>query len=104
MTICLPGSNLTALDYDIYNILQRDMMVDGGLRPVKEEDVIEVRRKAGRAVAAVLRYLELAEVSEEEIEAVAYANGSEEILPRTGRPISQPARKCSNARSQDSTW
>lgn len=76
------GSNFDALDYDIYNILQRDMMVDGGLRPVKEEDVIEVRRKAGRAVAAVLRYLELAEVSEEEVEAVAYANGSEEILPR----------------------
>ena len=35
------GSNFDALDYDIYNILQRDMMVDGGLRPVKEEDVIE---------------------------------------------------------------
>ena len=40
------GSNFDAEDFDDYNVLQRDMQVDGGLRPVTEEDVIRVRREA----------------------------------------------------------
>ena len=42
--------NFDAEDFDDYNVLQRDMQVDGGLRPVSEEDVINVRRKAAKAV------------------------------------------------------
>ncbi len=37
------GSNFDAEDFDDYNVLQRDMQVDGGLRPVTEEEVIYVR-------------------------------------------------------------
>ena len=33
------GSNFDAEDFDDYNILQRDLMVDGGLRPVSEEEI-----------------------------------------------------------------
>ena len=44
------GSNFDAEDFDDYNVLQRDMQVDGGLRPVTEEEVIHVRNKAARAV------------------------------------------------------
>ncbi len=40
------GSNFDAEDFDDYNVLQRDMQVDGGLRPVTEEEVIRVRREA----------------------------------------------------------
>ncbi|EJK6532405.1 propanediol dehydratase, partial [Listeria monocytogenes] len=37
------GSNFDADDFDDYNILQRDLKVDGGLTPVTEEEVVAVR-------------------------------------------------------------
>jgi propanediol dehydratase large subunit len=76
------GSNFDAEDFDDYNVIQRDMQVDGGLKPVTEEDVIRVRRKAGQAVQAVFRYLNLAEVTDEQVEAVTYAHGSKDTLNR----------------------
>jgi propanediol dehydratase large subunit len=47
------GSNEDAEDFDDYNVIQRDLKVDGGLRPVREEDVIAIRNKAARALQAV---------------------------------------------------
>lgn len=76
------GSNFDAEDFDDYNVLQRDMQVDGGLRPVTEEEVIQVRRKAGKAVQAVFKQLGLTPVSDEQVEAVTYAHGSKDTLPR----------------------
>ena len=76
------GSNFDAEDFDDYNVLQRDMQVDGGLRPVTEEEVIQVRNKAGRAVQAVFRQLGLTPISDEQVEAVTYAHGSRDTLPR----------------------
>ncbi|WP_343248862.1 propanediol/glycerol family dehydratase large subunit [Diplocloster hominis] len=76
------GSNFDAEDFDDYNVLQRDMQVDGGLRPVKEEEVIAVRNKAARAVQAVFRYLGLTEITDEQVEAVTYAHGSKDTLSR----------------------
>ena len=76
------GSNFDAEDFDDYNVLQRDMQVDGGLRPVTEEEVIRVRRTAGKAVQAVFKYLGLTEVTDEQVEAVTYAHGSKDTLKR----------------------
>ncbi|MBQ7727279.1 MAG: propanediol/glycerol family dehydratase large subunit [Clostridia bacterium] len=76
------GSNFDAEDFDDYNVLQRDMQVDGGLRPVKEEEVIEVRRKAAKAVQAVFKYLGLTEITDEQVEKVVYAHGSHDTLNR----------------------
>lgn len=76
------GSNFDAEDFDDYNVLQRDMQVDGGLKPVTEEEVIRVRMKAGKAVQAVFRQLGLSPISDEQVEAVAYAHGSKDTLPR----------------------
>ena len=76
------GSNFDAEDFDDYNVLQRDMQVDGGLRPVTEEEVIRVRREAGEAVQAVFKYLGLTEVTDEQVEAVTYAHGSHDTLKR----------------------
>ncbi|MCC8017320.1 MAG: propanediol/glycerol family dehydratase large subunit, partial [Lachnospiraceae bacterium] len=76
------GSNFDAEDFDDYNVMQRDMQVDGGLRPVTEEDVIRVRRRAAKAVQAVFSYLNLAEVTDEQVEAVTYAHGSRDTLDR----------------------
>ena len=68
------GSNFDAEDFDDYNVLQRDMQVDGGLRPVTEEDVIRVRHEAGKAVQAVFKYLGLTEVTDEQVEQSVQAN------------------------------
>lgn len=76
------GSNFDAEDFDDYNVLQRDMQVDGGLRPVTEEEVIRVRNKAARAVQAVFRILGLSPVTDEQVEAVTYAHGSKDTPPR----------------------
>ncbi|WP_434654771.1 propanediol/glycerol family dehydratase large subunit [Thermoanaerobacterium thermosaccharolyticum] len=76
------GSNFDAEDFDDYNVLQRDLMVDGGLRPVKEEDVIKVRRKAAKALQDVFRELNLGVVTDDEVEAAAYAHGSKDMPER----------------------
>ena len=76
------GSNFDAEDFDDYNVLQRDMQVDGGLRPVTEEKVIYVRNKAARAVQAVFTQLGLSPVTDAQVEAVTYAHGSKDTLDR----------------------
>ena len=76
------GSNFDAEDFDDYNVLQRDLKVDGGLKPVKEEDVIRVRNKAARAMQAIFLELGFPEVTDEEVEAITYAHGSKDVLDR----------------------
>jgi propanediol dehydratase large subunit/glycerol dehydratase large subunit len=76
------GSNFDAEDYDDYLVLQRDLMVDGGLRPVREEDVVKVRNKAARALQAVFRGLDLPPITDEEVEAATYAHGSADMPKR----------------------
>lgn len=76
------GSNFDADDFDDYNVLQRDLKVDGGLRPVKEEDVVKVRLKAAKVIQDLFKELDLSEVTDEEVIAVAYAHGSNDVLDR----------------------
>jgi propanediol dehydratase large subunit len=76
------GSNFDAEDYDDYLVLQRDLMVDGGLRPVSEEEVIAIRNKAARALQAVFKELGLPPITDEEVEAATYAHGSKDMPPR----------------------
>lgn len=76
------GSNFDIDDMDDYLILQRDLMVDGGVRPVKEDDVIALRNRAARAVQAVFKELGLPEITDEEVEAATYAHGSNDMPPR----------------------
>ena len=76
------GSNFDAEDFDDYNILQRDLMVDGGLRPVSEAETIAIRNKAARAVQAVFRELGLPPVTDEEVTAATYAHGSKDMPSR----------------------
>ncbi|MCU6746178.1 MULTISPECIES: propanediol/glycerol family dehydratase large subunit [Lachnospiraceae] len=76
------GSNFDAEDFDDYNVLQRDMQVDGGLRPVTEKEVIHVRNRAAKAVQAVFQNLGLSPVTNEQVEAVTYAHGSKDTPAR----------------------
>ncbi|MCP8051024.1 propanediol/glycerol family dehydratase large subunit [Listeria monocytogenes] len=76
------GSNFDADDFDDYNILQRDLKVDGGLTPVTEEEVVAVRNKAARVIQAVFDKLGLPEVTDTEVEAATYARGSKDMPER----------------------
>lgn len=76
------GSNFDAEDFDDYNVLQRDLKVDGGLRPVKEEDVLRVRNKAAKVMQVLFKELNLGTITDEEVEAITYAHGSKDILDR----------------------
>lgn len=76
------GSNFDAEDFDDYNILQRDLMVDGGLRPVNEDETIAIRNKAARAIQAVFKELKFPTITDEEVEAATYAHGSKDMPER----------------------
>ena len=73
------GSNFDAEDFDDYHILQRDLKVDGGLRPVTEEAVHAVRLRAAKAMQAVFDRLGFPPVSDEEVEQNVLANGSKDV-------------------------
>lgn len=76
------GSNFDAEDFDDYNVLQRDLKVDGGLKPVTEDQVVKVRNKAAKVLQSVFRELGLPVITDEEVEAATYANGSKDMPDR----------------------
>jgi propanediol dehydratase large subunit len=76
------GSNEDAEDFDDYNVIQRDLKVDGGLRPVREEEVVAVRNKAARAMQAVFAGLGFPVITDEEVTAATYAHGSKDMPER----------------------
>jgi propanediol dehydratase large subunit len=73
------GSNLDPEDYDDWNVIQRDLQVDGALRHVPEAGILAARNKAARALQGVFAYLELPPITDKEIEAVTYSHGSNEL-------------------------
>lgn len=76
------GSNWDADDYDDWNIIQRDLKIDAGLHPVREEEVVRVRNKAAKAVQALFKGLNLPEITDAEVEAATYAHGSKDMPDR----------------------
>jgi len=76
------GSNWDCDDYDDQMVLQRDLKVDGGLRPVAEADAIAIRNKAARALQVVFDELGLPKITDEEVDAATYAHGSKDMPAR----------------------
>ncbi|AOT72709.1 propanediol/glycerol family dehydratase large subunit [Geosporobacter ferrireducens] len=76
------GSNVDAEDFDDFNAIQRDLKVDGGLRPVSEDEVIAIRNKAARALQAVFAEIGLPAITDEEVDAATYAHGSKDMPDR----------------------
>ncbi len=76
------GGNFDAEDFDDYNVLQRDMQVDGGLKPVNEQDVLAIRRRAAQAIQAVYAELGFPAISDVEIEAATVAHSSDDMPER----------------------
>lgn len=76
------GSNFDADDFDDYNVLQRDLRVDGGLRPVTEREVVSVRMKAARAMQALFDQLGFEPVTDEQVEQCVFAHGSRDVTAK----------------------
>jgi propanediol dehydratase large subunit len=76
------GGNFDAADLDDWLVMQRDMKVDGGMRPVREEDVLAVRRRAVRALQDVYDELGFPPISDAEGEAAITAFSSDDMPDR----------------------
>lgn len=76
------GGNFDAEDFDDYNVLQRDMGVDGGVRPITETAAVEIRREAARAIQAVYAELGFPAITAEEVEAATFAHSSDDMPER----------------------
>lgn len=76
------GGNFDASEFDDWNVLQRDMQIDGGMRPISEGDALAVRRKAARAVQALYQEVGFPPITNEEVEAAVVAHGSHDMPER----------------------
>lgn len=76
------GSNFDIEDMDDYLVLQRDLKLEGGVRPVSEGDVVAIRNKAARALQAVFAELGFPPISDDEVEAATFAHGSKDVPER----------------------
>lgn len=76
------GSNVDAEDFDDFTTIQRDLKVDGGLRPITEDEAIKVRNKAAKVIQVLFRELGLTEITDAEVEAATYAHGSQDMPDR----------------------
>ena len=76
------GGNFDAEDFDDYNVLQRDMQIDGGVQPISEDQALAIRDRAARAIQAVYRQLDLPAISDEEVAAATVAHSSDDMPER----------------------
>ena len=87
------GGNFDAEDFDDYNVLQRDMQIDGGVRPISEDEALRCRHKAARALQAVYQELGLPPISDAEVEAATSAHSSDDMPERDILPDLEAADK-----------
>ncbi len=76
------GGNFDAEDFDDYNVLQRDMQIDGGVRPITEEQAIGIRRQGVLAIQAVYAALGFPPITDEEVEAAVLGHSSDDMPAR----------------------
>jgi len=76
------GGNFDSEDYDDYLILQRDFLVNGGIVPVEEGDVIQIREKAAKAIQALFKELGFPPITDEEIAVAVTAHWSQDMPER----------------------
>jgi propanediol dehydratase large subunit len=77
------GSTFDSYDFDEYNVMQRDLQVEGGTKPVDEETVLEYRERAVKALQVVFEELGFPPITDEEVEAAIYADGSKDMPERS---------------------
>ncbi len=81
------ASLLNGEEMEDYLVLQRDFEADGGLTPVEETRVLELRKRAVDAISAVLEELQLASPTAAMKASVVAASGSDETQSFTPREV-----------------
>ncbi len=76
------GGDFDVTELDDWYVLQRDMQIDAGIVPVKEDDVLRVRKRAAEAVGAVFKALDFSPISEDEVLAAVTAFSSQDMPDR----------------------
>lgn len=76
------GGNFDSEDYDDFLVLQRDFLVNGGILPVQEEEVIHIRQKAAKAMQALFKEFDFPSIQDEEVEAVTTVHWSQDMPER----------------------
>ena len=76
------GGCFDSSEYDDYLVLQRDMQIDAGLRPVREPEVLAVRERAARSIQALYLELGLPPISDAEVQAAVKASDSRDMPDR----------------------
>ncbi len=78
-------SLLNGEEMEDFLVLQRDFEADGGLTPVAEHKVLDLRRRAVAALCAVFEDLQLGSPTPDMLESVAIASGSDDTRSYTPR-------------------
>lgn len=81
------ASLLNGEELEDYLVLQRDFEADGGLTPVSETRVMDLRTRAVDAISAVLEELGLAKPTGDMKQSVIAASGSDETRTFSGRDV-----------------
>ncbi len=81
------ASLLNGEELEDYLVLQRDFEADGGLTPVAETTIMDLRCRAVDAISAVLEELGLAKPTAEMKQSVVAASGSDETRTFSGRDV-----------------
>ncbi len=76
------GGCFDADEYDDYLVVQRDMQVDAGLHPIREEEALAVRERAARAIQATFAALGFPAITGEEVQAATTAHDSGDMPDR----------------------
>jgi propanediol dehydratase large subunit len=76
------GGDFDVTELDDWYVLQRDLQVDAGIHPISEEQALQIRKRAVRAIQAVFNALDFPPISEEEVQAAIYAYSSEDMPER----------------------
>ena len=76
------GGNFDTTELDDWYVIQRDMRVDGGIHPIRDEEVLQVRRRGALAIQAIFDAFDFAEISDAEVEAAVTAYSSQDMPDR----------------------
>lgn len=76
------GGNYDAEDFDDYNVLQRDMQVDAGLRPITEDEALAIRQQGAQAIQAVYAELGFPAITDDEVTAATTGHSSDDMPDR----------------------
>ena len=90
------ASLLNGEELEDYLVLQRDFEADGGLKPVGETEILDIRTRAVEALSAVLEELSLGLPTQAMKDSVVFASGSDETRsysPRDASIISEDIAK-----------